>query len=332
MKKVGLWYQKSHYADILAETINSLDCEYEAQVLPNEPTAAVRMLTTSQFDIVETDELLRYGSVAALLTSLRDTSFVAHIKGWDDYLNSHGQYGLLEQVAIKLLTKYCLRHVDGLMFVTRKTKDMFETEFPLSSTVRYGMPVFDTTVYSDAQPDRDIEDFCVLTVTNLRYEEKLAGVERILKGLRSRFADNHGLTYRIAGGGQYLDELRQLVAEYPYSDSVEVLGYRKDVPQLLAGADLFVYVSFLDSLATTVLEAQAAGLPVIASDTGGIPEAVGGAGIVCSPTVAAVGQSVQNLLDNQSLREELAAYASYRMRDYPRQQAFKHVEFWDCVA
>ncbi len=331
MKKVGLWYQKSHYADILSETINSLDCGYEAQVLPNEPTAAVRKLTASRFDLVETDELLRYGSIAALLGSLQDTPFVAHVKGWDDYLNSHDQYGLTEQVVIKSLTKYCLRNVDALMFVTRKTKEMFETEFSLSSTVRYGMPVFDTTAYSDAQPDRDIEDFCVLTVTNLRYEEKLAGVERILEGLRGRFADGHDLTYRIAGGGQYLDELRQLVAEYSYSDSVEILGYREDVPQLLAGADLFVYVSFLDSLATTVLEAQAAGLPVIASDTGGIPEAVGEAGIVCSPTAAAVEQSVQNLLTNQSLRGELAAYAGRRMRDYQRQQAFKHVEFWDCV-
>lgn len=331
MKKVVLWYQKSHYADILAETINSLDCGYEAQVLPDEPTAAIRTLTTSQFDIIETDELLRYGSVAALLGSLRDIPFLAHVKGWDDYLNSHSQYGLPEMVAIKSLTKYCLRHVDALMFVTRKTKEMFETGFSLSSTVRYGMPVFDTALYSNAQADDNIGGFSVLTVTNLRYEEKLAGVERILEGLRGRFADGHELTYRIAGGGQYLDELRQLVADYPYSDSVEVLGYREDVPQLLAGADLFVYVSFLDSLATTVLEAQAAGLPVIASDTGGIPEAVGEAGIVSPPTAAAVGHSMQNLLENQSLREELAEYASRRMRDYQRQQAFKHVEFWDCV-
>lgn len=331
MKQVALWYQKQDYARELAEAINSLDCGYRVHVLPEEVPAAVCQLATRDFDLIETDELLRYGSLSTLTSSIRGIKFVCHVKGWDDYLNSHGQYNMAEQAAIEMMTRYCLRSVDALLFVTRRTKQKFSSRFTLPSHWRYAKPVFNVSTYENAFPDRRFDDFCILTVTNLRYEEKLSGVETILKALERLLSNGFELTYRIAGGGRYLDDLKAIVRNYSYSDRVEILGHREDVPRLLASANLFAYVSYLDSLATTVLEAQAAGLPVVASDTGGIPEAVGDAGIVCPPEPTDLERCIRTLVQKPTLRQEFSAYARDRMRNYRQRQAIRHVEFWDSV-
>jgi len=69
------------------------------------------------------------------------------------------------------------------------------------------------------------------------------------------------------------------------NDRVRWAGYRTDVDAILAGCDLFVHPSLEDAFPTVLLEAMAAGLPVVASRVGGIPEIVedGVTGILVPP-------------------------------------------------
>jgi glycosyltransferase involved in cell wall biosynthesis len=55
---------------------------------------------------------------------------------------------------------------------------------------------------------------------------------------------------------------------------VRLLGFRDDVPDLLRAADLFCVSSYLEGMGTATLDAMAAGLPVVATRVGGIPEIV----------------------------------------------------------
>jgi len=74
-------------------------------------------------------------------------------------------------------------------------------------------------------------------------------------------------------------------------------GYRTDVNELLAGADVFVHPSLDDAFPTVLLEAMAAGLPVVASRVGGIPEIVvdGGTGRLVPPgDAAALAAAIQD--------------------------------------
>jgi glycosyltransferase involved in cell wall biosynthesis len=329
MNRIALWYQKAQYAKALKDTVNSLKIGYQVETLPESPIAALRQLAAKDFDIIQTDELLRYGSLVAIHKSISKTPFVCHIQGWGDYLNSHGEHSLFERIAIESMTRYCLREVDAVLIITRETKKRLQKRFHIPRW-RYAKPLFNVHKYSTGSPDQEFSHPCLLTVTNLRYEEKFAGVITILHSLKDIFK-TYNIKYRIAGGGRYLDKLRSFVKEYKYSNHVEVLGYRQDVPQLLTAADIFIYVSYLDSLAMTVLEAQAAGLPIIASDTGGIPEAVSEAGIVCPPDPSDLQRSIETLLQNPSLRKEFSDRARDRIRNYQRQQAVNHIELWETI-
>jgi glycosyltransferase involved in cell wall biosynthesis len=78
--------------------------------------------------------------------------------------------------------------------------------------------------------------------------------------------------FAIAGDGELRDELERLAA--PLGDRFLLLGSRTDVPDLLASFDVFAFPSRFEGLCVAVIEAQAAGVPVVATPVGGIRESV----------------------------------------------------------
>ena len=89
---------------------------------------------------------------------------------------------------------------------------------------------------------------------------------------------------------------------------VTFLGARDDVPTLLDAADVYVQPSLSEGLGLAVLEAMAAGLPVIATRTGGLPEVVADnqTGLLVPPGDApALANALQYLLDNVNRRDKM---------------------------
>lgn len=79
---------------------------------------------------------------------------------------------------------------------------------------------------------------------------------------------------RIVGGGAELPRLMALREELGLTDAVELLGERRDVPELLKTAGFFVSSSLTEGVSLTLLEAMAVGLPILATNVGGNPEVV----------------------------------------------------------
>ncbi|MCB9759343.1 MAG: glycosyltransferase [Alphaproteobacteria bacterium] len=86
-----------------------------------------------------------------------------------------------------------------------------------------------------------------------------------------------GLEARVVVAGE--GPLRAALAGGP----LELLGHRDDVPALLARADVFVHSSRTEGMGQAVAEAMAAGVPVVVTAAGGVPELVGDAGLVVPP-------------------------------------------------
>jgi glycosyltransferase involved in cell wall biosynthesis len=78
----------------------------------------------------------------------------------------------------------------------------------------------------------------------------------------------------IAGGGPELNNLQNLTHELGLQNRVHFLGHRDDLWQVYPAFDVFCLPSEAEGLPRTILEAQACGVPVVASAVGGIPEAV----------------------------------------------------------
>lgn len=90
---------------------------------------------------------------------------------------------------------------------------------------------------------------------------------------------------RIAGDGQELPRLKQLIKDLQLDSSVTFCGHVSDMAAFLAGLDVFMLLSHREALGNSVIEAAASGLPCIVSDVGGLPETVrdGMTGFVVPP-------------------------------------------------
>ncbi|HEX2835408.1 MAG TPA: glycosyltransferase family 4 protein [Thermoanaerobaculia bacterium] len=107
-------------------------------------------------------------------------------------------------------------------------------------------------------------------------------------------------TLMVVGDGPMREEWAALAQRFGVAGRIQWLGYRNDVETLLPRADLFVLPSLDDAFPTVLLEAMAAGVPVVATRVGGIPEIVddGVTGKLVPPNdAAALAAAINALLD-----------------------------------
>ena len=128
-----------------------------------------------------------------------------------------------------------------------------------------------------------------------------------------------GMHYVIVGDGEHRDALQQAVARHGVGDRVHFTGARTDVPAILAACDVFVHPTLEDALPTVLAEAGAAGLPLVASRVGGVPEMVldGRNGRLVPPDdvpalVAALDQLLSDSQEANRMSEEARAVARER--------------------
>jgi glycosyltransferase involved in cell wall biosynthesis len=101
------------------------------------------------------------------------------------------------------------------------------------------------------------------------------GQEFLIRAM-PRVADQiPGAKLALIGGGELRQGLESLARDLSLEDRVVFTGFREDAPSLIHTFDLFVHPSRLEGLCTTILDVLLRQVPVIASRTGGIPEATG---------------------------------------------------------
>jgi glycosyltransferase involved in cell wall biosynthesis len=129
-------------------------------------------------------------------------------------------------------------------------------------------------------------------------------------------------TYKllVAGVGEDEAMLRSLVSEVGVARRVQFLGKKthEELPALLQSSDLFCRPSLSEGLGNAFLEAMAAGIPVIATPVGGIPDFLedGETGVFCQPhDPASIAAAAQRIQQDAALREKILVQADALVRD-----------------
>jgi glycosyltransferase involved in cell wall biosynthesis len=136
----------------------------------------------------------------------------------------------------------------------------------------------------------------IITVANLRREK---AHDVLLDAAASLVRTQPDLTFSIVGDGPLRADLERRAGQLGLDGRVTFLGHREDVPALLAESDLFVLPSRSEAFPNGVLEAMAAGLPVIARAVGGLLDLVddGRTGILLKEdTAAALHRAIDDLV------------------------------------
>lgn len=121
----------------------------------------------------------------------------------------------------------------------------------------------------------------------------------------------------FAGGGNELATCQATAQNLGIAKNVHFLGDRNDISNLLAQSQIFVLLSRYEGLPISVLEAMRAGLPVIASHVGGIPEQVdnGVTGFLIDPgDVSAVVSALSRLIADPKLRRQMGEAGRRKFR------------------
>ncbi len=126
--------------------------------------------------------------------------------------------------------------------------------------------------------------------------------------------DLPGVRCVIAGQGPLRAALEQRVRRHGLQDRVQLLGQREDIAAVMAALDLLVHPSIEEGMGQVVVEAMAAGLPVLVTAAGGLPEVVGSGAVTVPPGDSkALASAVRSRLD---AREDAAPARERALREF----------------
>ncbi len=147
----------------------------------------------------------------------------------------------------------------------------------------------------------------LITVAVLRPPK---GIQFMIRALPQVLTSHPNTYYLIVGSGSHQDSLIAEADKAGVRERVIFAGLRKDVPRLLVASDVFVLPTLTEALPTVLAEAMGAGLPVIASRVGGVPEMIadGQNGLLVEPEDPdSLSRACIRLLDRPGERATMGA-------------------------
>ncbi|MBE5039339.1 glycosyltransferase [Ructibacterium gallinarum] len=169
----------------------------------------------------------------------------------------------------------------------------------------YNLPGERGKMQSDFRKNMGFSDEDILIVSTGRIEiEK--GFATLLKMIVEHWWDSN-IKFIIVGEGSYLGHMKSVISAADKSTQVFFMGYQQDVRSILLGCDIFVLCTWHETLCNSVVEASGVGLPVIATNVGGIPEIVsdGKSGFLVDNQIEEYITKLRILIADENLRKRM---------------------------
>lgn len=260
------------------------------------------------------------GTQVPILSSLVNTSYDP-VRARDPNLNRHA-FRL-----VRMVDGFTARHfVTHFHAVTNAVKESYEAALRIPSeriTVIERGRARDRLGFATVERRRRVrrsldvaeERFVLLNVGRHEYQK---GQQYLIQAMSDLCVDRPEVLLLIAGSvGAQTRCLELAVSRYGVEDHVRFLGYREDVADLMAAADLFVFPSLFEGIGGAVIEAMGLGLPIIASDIRVLREVLGeDAGVFAAPgSPSAISGRIREVLRQPDRARELGRVASTRFEE-----------------
>lgn len=305
----------------------SCDCRSRAEY----PWGMLRLanyLRRQKVDILHT-HLFEPSVIGLLAGALARTPLRVETRHYSDY---HTRINKKWHVRLDQL---CTRLSHGVIAVSQHTADHMVTEeqspreklHVVLNGIDFGRVRLSDS-YDRERVRREFVDegtHLLLIAARLHPEKGYEHLFEAMAKLKPRF--NGKLRLLVAGNGALLNHYQEMVRSLGCDDVVTFLGFRKDLPDLMAAADLFVLPSVAEAFGLVLAEALYLGTPVVATRVGGIPEIVedGTDGVLVPPSASqALADAIVDLLNDPQRRQRLAGVgrekvlARFRFEDMVR--------------
>ena len=158
-----------------------------------------------------------------------------------------------------------------------------------------------------------------LVVGTIGWLLPIKGPLYLLKAMEIIRQTHPGMQLVYVGKGDLEEGLKKEAYRIGVSDKVAFLGWRDDIPEIMQVLDIFVLPSLNEGMGRVLVEAMAAGKPIVASKVGGIPDLVkdGHNGFLVKPgDVSDLSFAIKKLLDDKKMREEMGKKGRAMAKDY----------------
>jgi N-acetyl-alpha-D-glucosaminyl L-malate synthase BshA len=216
------------------------------------------------------------------------------------------------------VVNYSINQSDGVTAVSEYLRQETQEHFDIGCDMEVIPNFIDTDRFRRSQKDHFKQALCpdgekvLVHVSNFREAKRAPEVVDIFSKLR---AEGFDLKLLLVGDGPDRVPTERLARERGVYDDVRFLGKQEPVEEILAIADVFVMPSGSETFGLAALEAMACGVPVVASNIGGLPELVvdGETGYLCPlGDVDAFAERAARLLGSEEHQSEMAAAARRR--------------------
>jgi L-malate glycosyltransferase len=166
-------------------------------------------------------------------------------------------------------------------------------------------------IFPDLKPGAKL----IINVANMNSEVK--GQSVLIKAAKDVCQIVPEAVFVLVGDGPLRSQFEQQVSNLGIRERFIFLGRRRDVPEILSCASIFAFPSFAEGLPNSILEALAAGVPIVATAVGGIPEIIehGTHGLlVKSGDAHGLAQAISSLLRNPELSQKFSMAGRERIR------------------
>lgn len=252
----------------------------------------------------------------------RDCAMCAVFSGFSNVLTIHGHMSRIAELTrstpltyywlAEKLERLCLRRTDGVVCLTNYTSRIVATCAKPTWIIPNAVhPSFFEIVRSPSPLPH------LLCLANVHPWKNQVGLIKAMDRLRA--AHDFNLTFAGANNPEdpYFREFSRTVAARPWCEYLGPLG-RDRLKNEMSRASLCILPSFEDNCPMVILEAMAAGVPVVASAIGGIPELIdhGQAGLLFDPDDPSdIAAKVAEILGAPARAEKMAKLARSRCRD-----------------